>query len=173
MKEPAGTGRRWERMKSKSVFLLPMTAFSFALAACSEQPSAPAAPVAETPPAVIQTPQIYAATPAPGEELPPSQITPGPIPLDFRHVWAIEAADCRADPGLTRIAIAPGAVKFYEGRSEVISADAPHDGALVMQIAHTAEGHTSNETHTLALDEAKTTLTYQRDGNTFTYKRCD
>lgn len=160
-------------MKRKPACLATTAAVAIALAACSEPPSPPAAPVAETSPATPDSPLSYSATPAPGEELPPSQTTPGPIPLDFRHVWAIEAADCTASPGLTRIAIAPGAIKFYEGRSEVVSADAPHDGALVLQITHTAEGHTSNETHTLALDDTKTTLTYKRDDNTFTYRRCD
>ena len=162
-------------MKRQPVLTAAVTALAIALAACSEPENTPPAPATETspPPVISENAPSYSATPAPGEELPPSQTTPGPIPLDFRHVWAIEAADCRAAPGLTRIAIAPGAIKFYEGRSEVVSADAPHEGALVLQIAHTAEGQTSNETHTLALDEARTTLTYQRDGNTFTYKRCD
>lgn len=169
-------------MKRQPAFAAAAT-FAIVLAACSEPDRTPTAPVAETSSASTELPSpngslpdsspSYSATPAPGEELPPSQTTPGPIPLDFRHVWAIEAADCRAAPGLTRIAIAPGAIKFYEGRSEVVSADAPHDGALVLQIAHTAEGQTSNETHTLALDDAKTTLTYQRGGNIFTYRRCD
>jgi hypothetical protein len=159
-------------MKRQPAFV-PAATFAIVLAACSEPDRTPTAPIAETSSPSPDSSPSYSATPAPGEELPPSQTTPGPIPLDFRHVWAIEAADCRAAPGLTRIAIAPGAIKFYEGRSEVVSADAPHDGALVLQIAHTAEGQTSNETHTLALDDAKTTLTYQRDGNIFTYRRCD
>lgn len=155
-------------MKHQPLFF----ALALALAACGEPAAPPPAPTVETSPALPESSPSYSATPAPGEELPPSQTTPGPIPLEFRHVWAIEAADCTAAPGLTRIAIAPGAIKFYEGRSEVVSANAPHDGALVLQIAHTAEGQTSNETHTLALDEAGTTLTYQRGGDTFTYTRC-
>lgn len=89
-------------------------------------------------------------------------------------MWAIETKDCTADPGLTRIAIAPGAIKFYEGRSEVNSVDAPHDGAIVLHTTHLAEGQTSSETHTLALDETNTTLAYARGGNPpLTYKRCD
>ncbi len=89
-------------------------------------------------------------------------------------MWAIDAKDCTADPSLTRIAIAPGAVKFYEGRSEVTSVDAPHPGAAVLHVMHSAEGQSSTETHTLALDDAKTTLTYKRGENApFTYKRCD
>lgn len=140
----------------------------FALAGCG-RPGGPT--VEETNPKPPQ--QSYAAIPVPGEELPPSQTTEGPIPLDYRHVWAIEPSDCTNDPALTRIAIAPGAVKFYEGRSEVVSADTPHNGALVLKINHTAEGQTTNETHVLALGEAKTTLTYKRGENSFTYKRCD
>lgn len=61
----------------------------------------------------------YAAVPEVGEELPTSQTTPGPIPLGFRHVWAISAKDCTADPALTRIAIAPG-------RSDSTRADLSH-----------------------------------------------
>jgi hypothetical protein len=143
-----------------------------ALAACGEGPPPPAEP---TPAAEAPAPGAsqYSATPAPGEELPTSQTTPGPIPLEFRHVWAIETADCTGEPGLTRIAIAPGAIRFYEGRSVVVSAEAPHEGALALQVDHMAEGQTSREAHTLALDEAKTALTYNRGGSNFTYKRCD
>lgn len=145
------------------------------LAACgqkqlmAESPPA-AAPPASTPEAAAP-PASYSATPAPGVELPPSQTTPGPIPLEFRHVWAIDAADCAKSPSLTRIAIAPGAVKFYEGRSEVVSANAPHEGALVMEVKHAAEGTTEKEIHTLALNDGK--LSYERGGQTFTYVRCD
>lgn len=143
-----------------------------ALAACGEKPvetasvDPPAVPSTETPPA-------YSATPSPGEELPTSQTTPGPIPLEFRHVWAIETADCTKEPALTRIAIAPGAVKFYEGRTEVVSASVPHEGALTMQVAHTSEGTTEQETHVLALDDTGRTLTYQRRGAEYIYTRCD
>lgn len=149
-----------------------------ALTACgpSEPPEAPPQP-AETPipPAPNPDPSSpsYSATPAPGKELPTSQTTPGPIPLEFRHVWAIETADCTKEPGLTRIAIAPGAIRWYEGRSVVTSAEAPHAGALTMKVDHMAEGQTFHETHVLALDDAKTTLTYDRNGVKFTYKRCD
>ena len=88
-------------------------------------------------------------------------------------MWAIEVADCKRDPGLTRIAIAPGAVKFYEGRSEIVSLEqaGPHD--VIMQVKHAAEGQTDTEIHTLKLNDAGTTLTYGRGGSTFTYTRCD
>lgn len=152
-----------------------LPALFLALSACG--PGENTTPIASAP-APDATPAeqapSYAATPKPGEELPPSQTTAGPVPLDFRHVWAIDAKDCTADPSLTRIAIAPGAIKFYEGRSEVTSVDAPHEGAAVLHVTHVSEGQTSTETHTLALDEAKTTLTYQRGDNPLmTYKRCD
>lgn len=128
-------------------------------------------PEALAAPEVSAPTQSYAATPPPGVELPTSQTTPGPIPLEFRHVWAIDAADCTKSPSLTRIAIAPGAVKFYEGRSEVVSANTPHEGALVMEVKHAAEGVTDKEIHTLALNDGK--LSYERGGQTFTYMRCD
>jgi hypothetical protein len=115
----------------------------------------------------------YFAAPQPGKELPTSQTTPGPIPLEFRHVWAIDAKDCTADPSLTRIAIAPGAIRFYEGRSVVVSSDSPHVGAVTLDVAHTAEGETSREAHVLALDSSGRTLTYLRRDQTFTYTRCD
>jgi hypothetical protein len=116
---------------------------------------------------------MYSATPSTGQELPTSQTTPGPIPLEFRDVWAIEAADCAGEPALTRIAIAPGAVKFYEGRSEVVSTSAPHQGALTMEVAHSSEGTTAPETHALALDDTGKVLTYKRRGAEYTYTRCD
>ena len=138
-----------------------------AIAACSktEVASTPATP-AEAPPA------SYSATPPPGVELPPSQTTPGPVPLEFRHVWAIDPNDCTKAPGLTRIAIAPGAVKLYEGRAAILSASVPHEGALVMEVEHSAEGQMERETHTLAINE-EGKLVYQRRGDSFTYTRCD
>jgi hypothetical protein len=161
-------------MKPVSVCLV-----AFALAACGERPTetasigpAPQAPAAPPSPAG-GPPPAYSATPSPGEELPPSQTTPGPIPLEFRHVWAIDAADCTNEPALTRIAIAPGAVKFYEGRSEVVSASVPHAGALTMEVAHSSEGTTAQETHSLTLDDSGRKLTYQRRGGEYAYTRCD
>jgi hypothetical protein len=105
--------------------------------------------------------------------IPPAQLSAGPIPREFRHVWAIAPTDCTAEPGLTRIAIAPGAVRFYEGRSAVQTVDAPQAGAAVLQVEHASKGHTSLETHMLSLDETKMRLTYQRRGKTFAYGRCD
>ncbi|RYG32304.1 MAG: hypothetical protein EON93_11480 [Burkholderiales bacterium] len=134
----------------------------------------PAAQASSENASASQPPASYAATPAPGEELPPSQTTAGPIPLEFRHVWAIDTKDCTADPSLTRIAIAPAAIRFYEGRSEVTAVDAPHAGAALLHVTHASEGQTTSEKHVLALDEAKTTLTYKRGDNpALTYKRCD
>ncbi len=146
-----------------------------ALAACSPSGAPAQTTATETPLAPDPNPSSpsYSATPAPGEELPPSQTTKGIVPLEFRHVWAIEPADCTKVPALTRIAIAPSAVRWYEGRSVVASVDAPHAGAMTMEVDHLSEGQTSRETHVLALDEGKRTLTYDRNGATFTYKRCD
>jgi hypothetical protein len=159
-------------MRHAPLFLLVVT-----LAACGERPDDPADEPAAVEPAaqapVAAPPATYSAAPPPGAELPTSQATPGPIPLEFRHVWAIEPADCTKEPALTRIAIAPGAVKFYEGRSEVVSASAPHEGALTMEVAHTSEGTTAQETHTLALDDTGKTLTYERRGAEYVYTRCD
>jgi hypothetical protein len=42
-----------------------------------------------------------------------------------------------------------------------------------MQVSHVAEGQKENQVHTLKLDDAGTTLTYERGGSTFTYTRCD
>ena len=158
-------------MKNAACFVVaPIVAF--ALSACGPSKPALRAETATAPTA--EPPASYVATPAPGEELPSSQTTEGPIPLEFRHVWALDAKDCTAQPSLTRIAIAPGAIKSYEGRSEVTSVDAPHAGAAVLNVSHSSEGQTSTEMHTLALDEAKTTLTYMRGDNPpLIYKRCD
>ena len=122
--------------------LAPALLFAIALTACGEPDETAAVEPAPQAPAAAP-PASYSATPPPGVELPTSQTTPGPIPLEFRHVWAIEAADCTKEPALTRIAIAPGAVKFYEGRSEVVSATVPHEGALTMEVAHSSEGNDS------------------------------
>jgi hypothetical protein len=152
----------------------PLAAIALILAACDN--STPPAHVppsveTETPPPALAGP--HHATPAPGEELPTSQTSPGLIPLEYRHVWAIDPNDCTADPGHTRIAIAPGAIRFYEGRAVVASPDESRANTLIVDVAHASEGQTTRETHTLSLDETGTTLTYTRGENTFTYTRCD
>lgn len=115
----------------------------------------------------------YADTPKPDDELPTSQTTPGPIPTAFRHVWAIDKKDSTAEPGFTRIAVAPGAVRFYEGRAVVVTANTSLEGTVAMEVDQTSEGATNREAHTLALNPAKTGLTYDRNGEVFTYIRCD
>jgi hypothetical protein len=128
-------------------------------------------PYVETP--APAGPAVTEPAPAPGETLPPSQTTPGPIPLDFRHVWAVDKRDCKAEPALTRIAIAPGAIRFYEGRAVVVTANTNLEGTVALEVDHTSEGTTNREAHTLALNPAKTTLTYDRNGEAITYVRCD
>jgi hypothetical protein len=152
----------------------------FGLAACNEpSPNVATSPSGEKPmPVETVTPPPapsgpFAATPEPGVELPTSQTTPGPIPLAFRHVWAIAPEDCNAEPGLTRIAIAPGAIRFYEGRSVVISANTSLEGTVALKVSHASEGTRTEEAHTLALNPGKDMLTYDRNGEAFTYKRCD
>ena len=95
------------------------------------------------------------------------------MPVEFRHVWAIEVADCKREPALTRIAIAPGAVRFYEGRSEVVSLEQSGPRDVIMQVRHASEGKSEIQLHTLKLNDAGTTLTYGRGGGSFTYTRCD
>lgn len=167
--------------------IAPILTLSAGLAACGEPqqpPVVPPVPIPEPAPVPVPPPALppvpaapttvgYAAVPAPGEELPTSQTTPGLIPLAFRHVWAINARDCAADPGLTRIVIAPGAVRFYEGQSVVSNSDARTDGSVSLEVEHAAEGVTTSETHVLRLKDNERTLTYQRRGETFTYTRCD
>jgi hypothetical protein len=145
-----------------------------ALAACTESTMAPAR-VSPAEPAGQRSSQsqAFSATPPPGQDLPPSQMTPGPIPTEFRHVWAIEIADCKRDPGRTRIAIAPGAVKFYEGRSEVVSLEQTGAREAIMHVRHLAEGQNELQIQTLKVNDAGTTLTYGRGGSTYTYTRCD
>lgn len=135
--------------------------------ATSARPSAspPTPPPAPTGP--------YFATPAPGEELPTSQTTPGPIPLAFRHVWAIDPKDCTADPGLTRIAVAPGAIRFHEGRAVVVTAELSGDNTLILDVDQMSEGTTSRERHTLALESGGARLRYQRRGASYSYVQCD
>jgi len=132
-----------------------------AIAACGENRETAA--VTEAPPA---------ATPPSGPAEPVSEAGAGPIPVELRGAWAIEPADCTRDPALTRIAVSQNGVNFYEGRSEVVSGTAPHDGALTMEVDHSAEGQTARETHNLALDSATAKLTYRRRGADYVYTRC-
>lgn len=151
------------------------------LAACGEprveptaeqtEPQIPSStPDSPSPPAPAGAPVSYAAD-DPDGALAPSMTTPGPVPLAYRHVWAIDSADCTREPALTRIAIAPAAIKFYEGRSAVLSATENTNG-LTLAVEHTAEGETSTQTHTLSLDDSSSTLTYSRNGQVFLYHLC-
>jgi hypothetical protein len=112
------------------------------------------------------------ATPSPAAEPSTAVIAPGPIPVPYRKVWAIKAADCTAEPGLTRIAISPNAVKFYEGRADVVSVEENGGRELMMAVKQTAEGETKADTHILKLDDRAGTLSYQRGKETFLYHRC-
>jgi hypothetical protein len=139
-----------------------------ALAACSP----PASDTAATaPPAVPPAPYTAAPPPVAPAPFDPAVAGEGPIPVEFRGSWAIEAGDCTKDPGLTRIAVSQNAVNFYEGQAKVVTMTAPHERALTMEVDHSAEGQTSRETHTLAIDDAGK-LAYKRRDNTFTYTRC-
>ncbi|MEQ1782919.1 MAG: hypothetical protein ABMA14_16265 [Hyphomonadaceae bacterium] len=163
----------------RSLFFLCTAVLS--LTACGEpatqkveiEPAVPGPYVETTARPGPSTPEGSPAAPSAAETLPSSQTTPGPIPTAFRHVWAIEKKDCTAEPALTRIAIAPGAVRFYEGRAVVVSANTSLEGTVAMEVDHTSEGATTREAHTLALNPAKTALTYDRNGEAFNYVRCD
>lgn len=110
---------------------------------------------------------------APGKELPTSQTTPGPIPLAYRHLWAVDPADCARQPGLTRITIAPGAIRFHEGQAVVKKAQVEGPDKLLLDVDHTSEGEMRPERHSLALSNAGSRLLYQRDGDSLNYIRCD
>lgn len=115
----------------------------------------------------------YFKTPDLGEELPTSQTTPGVVPLPYRFVWAIDRKDCTASESLTRIAIAPGAVRSHEGRAVITSADESRAGILVLHTQRLAGGQIVAETHTLALDASGKKLSYQISDTTRSYIRCD
>ena len=91
----------------------------------------------------------------------------------FRHVWASDKKACSADPSPTRIAVAPGAIRWYEGRSVVVTANTSLEGTAALEVDHTTDGTTTREAHTLVLNPAKTQLTYDRNGKSMTYIRCD
>ncbi len=159
---------------------LTTTALLFALTACGDPspaddiqsaPTAQPANEAAAPGAPPAGP--FAASPAPGEELPTSQTTPGPIPLAYRHLWAIDPADCAKQPGLTRIAIAPGAIRFYEGRAVVKKAQVEGPDKLLLDVDHTSEGETRAERHAFSLNNSGSRLLYLRGGESFKYIRCD
>ena len=88
-------------------------------------------------------------------------------------VWAIERKDCTAGPALARISIAPSAIRFYEGRAVVVTAKTSLERTAVLEVNHTSEGATNREAHTLGLNSTKKTLNYDRNGEAFTYVRCD
>ena len=171
----------WDMIRSLTF----TSALALALSACGAPPQpepAPAPePAAEAPqpgPSTAPSPPAppagpFAVTPQPGEELPTSQTTPGPIPVAFRHVWAIVPADCTADPGLTRIAIAPGAVRFYEGRAVVTKSYVEGPDKLLLDVELMSEGETRAQRHALALNNAGSRLIYLRGQDSFTYIRCD
>ena len=156
-----------------------LSASLIALCACSDPAKVEVEQPVPGPYVEMKSPSGPAVTessetaPAASETPPPSQTTPGPIPVDFRHVWAIEKRDCKAEPALTRIAIAPGTIRFYEGRAVVVSANTSLEGTVALEVDHFSEGATNREAHTLALNPAKTTLTYDRNGEALTYVRCD
>jgi len=162
---------------------LTTAALLFALSACGGptptddiQPASSAQPANQAAaPAAPEVPitRPFAAAPAPGEGLPTSQTTSDPIPLAYRHVWAIDPADCLKEPGLTRIAIAPGAIRFYEGRAVVKKAQVEGPSKLLLDVDHTSEGATRPERHAFALNNSGARLLYQRRGESFNYIRCD
>lgn len=162
----------------------PLAIMSLMLAACDSTVPPPAdtlaptpAEVAATPPAPLspppELPGPYFRTPAPGEELPTSQTTPGLVPLDYRHVWAIDRKDCTAAESPTRIAISPGAVRSHEGRAVISSTDESRPGILVLHTDRISGDQIIPETHTLALEDAGKTLTYERGDTRLTYIRCE
>lgn len=144
----------------KPVLLMIMGA---AFASCGETSIAPAS---DPPAPYSANSQPLAAVPRPDE-------APGRIPPEFRHAWALQTEDCVEAPRLTRIVIGPDTVTFYEGLSSVISATAPHEDALTLEVDHAAEGVVARETHSLALDDTGRKLTYERRGVEYVYTRCD
>jgi len=142
---------------------LTTTALAFAVAACGN----PAPPADPQPTSTAQAPG-EASTPA-APAAPPA----GPIPLAYRHVWAIDPADCTKQPGLTRISIAPDAISFYEGRAVVKKAQVEGPNKLLLDVDHTAEGEIRPERHAFALSNAGSRLLYQRGRDSLNYVRCD
>jgi hypothetical protein len=138
----------------------------FSLSACGQLP-----PAEEVQPG----PAVKAAdeATAPGEELPTSQTTPDPIPLAYRHLWAVDPADCSRQPGLTRIAIEHGAIRFHGGEAVVKKAQAEGPDKLLLDVDHTSEGEMRPERHSLALNHAGSRLLYQRGRDSLNYIRCD
>jgi hypothetical protein len=121
-----------------------------------------------------------AATPAAAGSAPtvadietPPAAAPGPIPADYRGVWAVDRADCAAEPGLTRIAVAASAIRFYEGSAVVLAGRPSPEGGVELDVDHLAEGQTTRAVHVLQLIGGKDFLTYRRNGEAFPYKRCD
>mgnify|MGYP003579075824 CR=1 FL=1 len=103
---------------------------------------------------------------------PPEDVRPGPLPVRFRGLWAIESKDCTAKSAFTRIHIEPTEILYYEGRSEVTGATGGRD-RITIQGTHHAEGMTEPLSQTLSLSTDGQVLTFQRAGDRFIYRRCN
>ena len=154
------------RLSSMTRSALTSAVLLLSLSACGELP---AAEEVHPPPAAKAAEEAT----TPGQELPTSQTTPDPIPLAYRHLWAVDPADCSTQPGLTRIAIAPGAIRFHGGEAVVKKAQAEGPDKLLLDVDHTSEGEMRPERHSLALSNAGSRLLYQRSWDSLNYIRCD
>lgn len=183
-----GTAPAHRRYPIMSRIVLPLAIIALVLVACdnsrpttADMPLPPQAEVAATTPAAPpamhspppEHPRPYFKTPAPGEELPTSQTTPGLVPLEYRYVWAIDRNDCTAAESPTRIAIAPGAVRSRDGRAVISSTDESRPGILVLHTDRLAGEQTIKEAHTLTLDSSGKMLAYTNGDTNRTYIRCE
>ena len=92
-----------------------------------------------------------------------------PIPKPFRHVWAVELADCGNARGATRINIDPSTISFPEGRFDVLSINEAYEGQLLLTVRF-AGG--PPQKHVLRLSNEWETLSYTGPGLVGTYHRC-
>lgn len=135
--------------------------------AADMRPSAPEVLPSRTP----EPEEIGAPEKAPAPSPAPSNAAPGPIPAAYRGTWAIEPGDCSAQPGLTRIVVAPAEIGYYEGRSEVKAA-ARNGSRLVIDIVHHAEGTTERSEQSIDLSADGRRLSFNRGGTSFGYRKC-
>lgn len=132
------------------------------------RPSAPEVLPSRTPePDEIGAPEAPAGVGAAA----PADTVRGPIPPAYRGAWAIETKDCRGQPGMTRIAVMPAEIGYYEGRSEVKTATRV-GSRLTIDVVHHAEGMTEKSRQTIDLSADGQRLSFSRGGTSFAYRKC-
>lgn len=121
-----------------------VAALAFTLAACSQEPEAPAESAVD--PAALPSPAAPERTTEAGQAL-------DAIPLRFRGAWDALDGDCSLSSEL-RIEIGADALNFYEARGQVTEVVTDGADAIIAGMAMEGEGERWTLTRRFALDGA-------------------